>query len=220
MTHIQIYTPLIFQIEEPNQTHEIIKNYLYKKFPDQAFYFFFHNEENLTIGIDEIRTVIKEAAFSKDESHIFIHCLLNAHQMTEQAQNAFLKLLEEPPTQTLYILQTPRLQTILETVQSRCLVINLNQVKIKPPLKISLDLAEWINNRQEITYSEIINLISQIKDKKEALDVILDILNLLKKDHQKPAIIKEILLSTYQQINQNINVKLALENCFFLIKTS
>jgi DNA polymerase III delta prime subunit len=44
----------------------------------------------------------------------------DAHKMTEPAQNAFLKTLEEPPSQTVLILVTSEPGTLLETIRSRC----------------------------------------------------------------------------------------------------
>jgi DNA polymerase III delta prime subunit len=44
----------------------------------------------------------------------------DAHKMTVEAQNAFLKTLEEPPPQTLLILVTPDASRLLETIRSRC----------------------------------------------------------------------------------------------------
>ncbi|MFN8177494.1 MAG: hypothetical protein U0167_06190 [bacterium] len=44
----------------------------------------------------------------------------DAHKMTEPAQNAFLKTLEEPPSRTVLILVTSEPATLLETIRSRC----------------------------------------------------------------------------------------------------
>jgi DNA polymerase III delta prime subunit len=63
----------------------------------------------------------------------------DAHKMTDEAQNAFLKTLEEPPPNTLLILVTSEPSTLLETIRSRCAQIVFDAL---PPREIERFLVE------------------------------------------------------------------------------
>jgi DNA polymerase III delta' subunit len=74
-----------------------------------------------SIGIEQVRTVINELALRPFEAKTTRVVLVDeAHTLTAEAQNALLKLLEEPPARTLIILVAERLEALLLTVRSRC----------------------------------------------------------------------------------------------------
>lgn len=80
------------------------------------------------IGIEQIREVNKFAQhppLQHDQKHIVI---LNADTLTLEAQNALLKLLEEPPLHTQMILCAPHTQSFLDTILSRCVIIRDSQI--------------------------------------------------------------------------------------------
>ncbi len=63
--------------------------------------------------------------------------ITNGHTMNDESQNALLKSLEEPSPNTFIIILTNRHKSLLNTIYSRCQVINVN------PLK-KADLNEWL----------------------------------------------------------------------------
>lgn len=63
--------------------------------------------------------------------------ITNGHTMNDESQNALLKSLEEPSPNTFIIILTNRHKSLLNTIYSRCQVINVN------PLK-KVDLNEWL----------------------------------------------------------------------------
>ena len=63
--------------------------------------------------------------------------ITNGHTMNDESQNALLKSLEEPSPNTFIIILTNRHKSLLNTIYSRCQVININ------PLK-KADLNEWL----------------------------------------------------------------------------
>lgn len=77
-----------------------------------------------SISIEQIRNLLKEAYFKPNESEKRVYIINNAHLMTEQAQNALLKFFEEPPSFTVIILVTEDSNLLLNTIQSRALIIN------------------------------------------------------------------------------------------------
>ncbi|MBU3100805.1 MULTISPECIES: DNA polymerase III subunit delta' [Clostridium] len=83
-----------------------------------------------TIGVGSIRTLIEEInkkPFEGDKKVIIIY---NAHKMTVQAQNAFLKTIEEPPKNVTIILLCENLEVILDTIKSRCQIHKLKNLNI------------------------------------------------------------------------------------------
>ncbi len=76
-----------------------------------------------TIRIDDIRTVQTRLSYSIDSGSKV--CIVDgAEKMTNEAANAFLKTLEEPPDRTVVILITSRFMNLLPTIRSRCQRIN------------------------------------------------------------------------------------------------
>lgn len=85
--------------------------------------FFAHGEfgsRARSIGIDIIRGVIEAVSKHPFEGRRNVVVVFEAHLMTTEAQNAFLKLLEEPPASAVLVLVTEFPDRLLETVQSRC----------------------------------------------------------------------------------------------------
>jgi DNA polymerase-3 subunit gamma/tau len=70
-------------------------------------------------GIDDIRNLIRQAQF-KPRNHIRVFIIDETHQLTPQAQQAFLKPLEQPPSHTLYIFCTTDPQKFTDAMLNRC----------------------------------------------------------------------------------------------------
>jgi DNA polymerase-3 subunit delta' len=73
-----------------------------------------------SIGIDIVRKVIEAVSKHPFEGRKSVVVVFEAHLMTIEAQNAFLKLLEEPPRSAVLVLVTEFPDKLLETVVSRC----------------------------------------------------------------------------------------------------
>lgn len=79
---------------------------------------------SFSIGIDEIRAVCAKASLKPYEARKKIFIIDGAHSMKAQAANAFLKTLEEPPANTIFILISRSKSLLLPTIVSRCHIIN------------------------------------------------------------------------------------------------
>ena len=75
--------------------------------------------------VDAIREIRDDAFIIPNESDKKVYILKNSHNMNDQAQNAILKILEEPPPYVFFILVTTSKSTMLETVLSRVQVLSL-----------------------------------------------------------------------------------------------
>lgn len=93
-----------------------------------------------TIGVNSIRTLIEEINKKPYEGDKKVIIIYNAHKMTVQAQNAFLKTIEEPPKNVIILLLCENLEVILDTIKSRCQIHklkNLNVGEMEEFLKIN-----------------------------------------------------------------------------------
>lgn len=80
-------------------------------------------DKKKSIGVDEIKSLQKEAIVKPNESTRKVFIIHDAHTLTTQAQNALLKLIEEPPKYLSIILICENTMPLLETIISRCSII-------------------------------------------------------------------------------------------------
>jgi DNA polymerase-3 subunit gamma/tau len=71
-------------------------------------------------GIDDIRDIRERVVMQPVEGRYKVYILDEAHQLTDAAWNALLKLIEEPPPHLVFVFCTTELQKVLPTVRSRC----------------------------------------------------------------------------------------------------
>jgi DNA polymerase-3 subunit gamma/tau len=71
-------------------------------------------------GIDDIREIRERVVLQPVEGRSKVYILDEAHQLTDAAWNALLKLIEEPPPHLLFVFCTTDLAKVLPTVRSRC----------------------------------------------------------------------------------------------------
>ena len=81
------------------------------------------------IKINSIREINKIVSLNFDEIAYRGIILSDAHKMTTEAQNAFLKNLEEPPEGIIYILITDNPDLLLTTIKSRCWEVNFSPLR-------------------------------------------------------------------------------------------
>ncbi len=86
------------------------------------------------IKIEDIRNIQREASFRPYEGVMKVFIIDNAHKLNAEAANALLKILEEPPKDSVIILLTHKVQTIFPTVLSRC-----KQIRFAPLPRASLE---------------------------------------------------------------------------------
>ena len=80
--------------------------------------------EKASLGVDEIREQLGNTMDIKPFSSPYkIYLVPEAEKMTEAAQNALLKTIEEPPEYGIVILMTSNISALLPTIQSRCLTM-------------------------------------------------------------------------------------------------
>jgi DNA polymerase-3 subunit delta' len=88
-----------------------------------------HEKPN-TIGVDDIRVQINNQIVIKPYSSRYkVYIVDEAEKMNQQAQNALLKTIEEPPKYAVILLLTTNAESFLPTILSRCISLNLKTVR-------------------------------------------------------------------------------------------
>lgn len=90
---------------------------------------YLHHEKPATISVEDIRTQVNnDIAIKPYASPYKIYIINEAEKMTQQAQNALLKTIEEPPAYAVILLLTTNSDSFLPTILSRCIILNLKAV--------------------------------------------------------------------------------------------
>lgn len=109
-------------------------------------------------GIDTVREIIKQTAYSALEGACRVWLIDECHKMTNDAQNALLKILEDTPKHVYFILCTTDPQKLIPTIKSRCSTFQFNPLSDE-------DMGKLINRvirRERVTLSpEVIAMIIQ-----------------------------------------------------------
>ena len=101
-------------------------------------------------SVDDIREIVENIGIAPTNSRYKIYIIDEVHMLSNQAWNAFLKTLEEPPTNVIFILATTDIQKVPVTVLSRCQRFDFQRIDrnlIKDNLKRICDL-------ESISYDE------------------------------------------------------------------
>lgn len=77
------------------------------------------------IGVDAMRSVRARASVLPNEAERSVYIIHEADLMNVQAQNAMLKIFEEPPAHAVFVLLAENPQRLLPTVESRCETVTL-----------------------------------------------------------------------------------------------
>ncbi len=93
-------------------------------------------------GIDDIREIRERVVLQPVEGRYKVYILDEAHQLTDAAFNALLKLIEEPPPHLVFVFCTTELQKMLPTVRSRCQTFVLSRPRLPEIVRYLKSVAE------------------------------------------------------------------------------
>src|SRR6201994_451553 len=71
-------------------------------------------------SVDDVRDLRERVAYAPSGGHWKVYILDEAHMLTKEAWNAFLKTLEEPPPNTVFVLATTEAHKVMPTIADRC----------------------------------------------------------------------------------------------------
>jgi DNA polymerase-3 subunit gamma/tau len=93
-------------------------------------------------GIDDIREIRDRVVLQPVEGKHKVYILDEAHQLTDAAWNALLKLIEEPPPHLVFVFCTTDLSKVLPTVRSRCQTFVFQRPRLQEILTVLTRVAE------------------------------------------------------------------------------
>ncbi|MBQ6695579.1 MAG: DNA polymerase III subunit delta [Lachnospiraceae bacterium] len=112
---------------EPCNECRSCKQTLSKNQPDIIYV---SHEKPNTISVDDIRAQVNnDVAIKPYSSKYKVYIISEAEKMTPQAQNAILKTLEEPPAYAVILLLVSNINSLLPTILSRCVTLNMKPVR-------------------------------------------------------------------------------------------
>ncbi|MDQ3066782.1 MAG: DNA polymerase III subunit gamma/tau, partial [Actinomycetota bacterium] len=93
-------------------------------------------------GIDDIREIRERVILQPVEGNYKVYILDEAHQLTDAAWNALLKLIEEPPPHLVFVFCTTDLAKVLPTVRSRCQTFVFARPRLPELLRVLRRIAD------------------------------------------------------------------------------
>ncbi len=93
-------------------------------------------------SVDDIRDLREKVAYAPVSGRHKVYILDEAHMLSQQAWNAFLKTLEEPPPRTIFVLATTEAQKVLPTVVDRCHRFDFGRPSVEQVAKVLARVAE------------------------------------------------------------------------------
>ena len=144
-------------------------------------------------SVDDIRQLIEQVRIPPQIGKYKVFIIDEVHMLSNQAFNAFLKTLEEPPHHAIFILATTEKHKLLATILSRCQIYDFNRMSVQ-------DIVSHLENvasKEGITYEpKALNVIAQKADggMRDALSIFDQVSSFCQGN------------ITYQQTIENLNV--------------
>ncbi|WP_206731654.1 DNA polymerase III subunit delta' [Aliarcobacter trophiarum] len=169
------------------------------------------NEEKDEFQIEQANKALKEAYIASNETKYIFLC---GATFRVEAQNALLKLLEEPPANIVFILLIASKNSLLPTIYSRLPYINLKKSIEKEDIELNIkkldlkDIYSFIKNSQKITKNEAINMVEtilikanreKVKFNQKELDVFFKSIKLLELNSKPTTVLSYLLLSILEK---------------------
>ncbi|TCR08393.1 DNA polymerase-3 subunit gamma/tau [Sphingobacterium sp. JUb78] len=144
-------------------------------------------------SVDDIRNLIDQVRIPPQVGKFKIYIIDEVHMLSQQAFNAFLKTLEEPPAYAIFILATTEKHKILPTILSRCQIFDFNRIRVEDMANHLASIAA----RESIQYDQDgLHIIAQKADGglRDALSMFDQIVSFSNKQ------------VTYQAVIDNLNI--------------
>ena len=108
-----------------------------------------------SFGVDLVRTIRTDAYVSPNDARSKVYILADIENMTEQAQNALLKILEEPPRTVLFILTCDARAHLLETVRSRTQPVSVGTIPENEAVRALMEQCDGIREDEALRAARI-----------------------------------------------------------------
>lgn len=206
--------------------HALFAEQYFQSLPYSYRRVFLLNKDQENFPIESIRDMISQTQYATtvEESQVFVLC--GIEKASIPAQNALLKILEEPPVNTGFLLIQSEGTSVLPTIASRCILVShtlFSQAsppeKAEDPEEIFLsETFQFCLNPQTKSYADLIDLSEQWSKSETREKYLTKILSQLLQEKNPPVFALEKIREALESLGKNGNVKLVIEHCFFTIK--
>ena len=101
-----------------------------KSFAEGRSYCIYELDAASNSGVDAMRDLIEKVQIPPQTGRYSVYIIDEVHMLSNQAFNAFLKTLEEPPAYAIFILATTEKHKVIPTILSRCQIYDFNRISI------------------------------------------------------------------------------------------
>jgi len=146
-------------------------------------------------GIDEVRQIKEGAKFPPTRLKYKVFIIDEAHQLSKDAANALLKILEEPPKHVVFILATTEIQKMIPTIISRCQRFDFYRLRKDQIIKKLNYICQQEKIRADDEALDLIatNAEGAMRDAESLLEQIITYAQTLKKDKIEKKDVQELL---------------------------
>ncbi len=138
-------------------------------------------EKMNTIGVSEVRKLISDVYIKPNEAFYKVYIIKDSGLFTLQAQNALLKILEEPPKNVVFIMLCESSKLLIPTILSRVQIFSFeseNNYKSEDIINIALDLVSSISEKKEFDMLRVTSSLPKDKNNlKKILKQVIEIFN-------------------------------------------
>ncbi|PIR61555.1 MAG: hypothetical protein COU66_03175 [Candidatus Pacebacteria bacterium CG10_big_fil_rev_8_21_14_0_10_44_11] len=179
------------------------------------------NPELKNLSIEQVRELSQDLSYASYGGKLRQVLILAADTAGHEAQNALLKLLEEPPAKTQIWLGVSQVNKLLPTVRSRCLE---KKAKLSQSgTQIGNEAVNLASQLPFLSHRALVDAAEKHKDRQAAKELINQLIlyfHAQLENNPSAALAQSInqLLQTQMYLEANVNVRLALEDCFFGLK--
>ena len=177
-----------------------------KAFNEGRSYNIFELDAASNNSVENIKELMEQTRIPPQIGKYKVFIIDEVHMLSSQAFNAFLKTLEEPPAQIIFILATTEKHKILPTILSRCQIYDFERMSVADIIKHLEKVAE----KENIAYEEsALNIIAEKADggMRDALSIFDQVASFSQGK------------ITYQKVTEDLNV-LDIDNYFNIIDLS
>jgi hypothetical protein len=183
------------------------------------------NEDQEGIKIDAVRKLQDLLSYSVGLAQHRIVIMYGFESTQPVAQNAMLKILEEPPDNTQFILITRNLSQTLPTVKSRCVVAYLDNAGTNASEGLPYQPVDLLHKITTNKIGELLALSDEFSDRQDAihmLEALAFYLHAQLSTKPTPGLTSQVtaIQLCINDLKANVNVKLALDHCWMKLKSA
>ncbi len=148
-------------------------------------------------SVEDIRSLTEQVRIPPQLGKYSVYIIDEVHMLSQNAFNAFLKTLEEPPSHAVFILATTEKHKIIPTILSRCQIFDFNRIKVDDTIKF----LEHIAKAENISFEqEALHIIAQKADgaMRDALSIFDQVVSFSGKDIIYQAVIDNLNILDYE----------------------